>query len=181
METPKNVSIHSLVEACKQGSPEAQKALFMKMYNFGMSIAFQYSSSKMEAEEIAQDGFYKMFRHLEKYKPHVPFELWLRRIIINCGIDHYRKYSAKKQIKDLPLVTIHNDGELLMDSEYLVQCIQSLSPAYRMVFNLYVIEGYSHKEIAEKLSITEGTSKSNLSKARRNLQAMIKSENIEEL
>lgn len=156
------------------------------MYNYGMSIASRYGDTKEEIEEIANDGFFKMLIKIHLYDEQIPFKLWLRKIIINCGIDHYRKKKKfKNETQNITIITnpeatwVNNVGSLKIDSEYLLDCIKKLSPVYKMVFVLYSIEGYSHREIASELNISEGTSKSNLHKARQNLQAMVKQHNLE--
>lgn len=140
-----------------------------------MSIAIRYSKNIQEAEEIANDGFIKMFNNLDKFKHPKPFNLWLRRIVINCAIDHYRKYHKNNNI--IPIESrsqlSFNTADLEMDAGYLTKCINTLSPMYRLTFNLSVIDGYKHQEIADKLEVTVGTVKSNLHKARKKLQTMI--------
>ena len=145
------------------------------MYQYGMGIAAGYASSTDEIGEIANDGFLKMFLHIDRYKKHVPFDLWLRRIIINSGIDHYRKYhkSQHKKTKSLVAERSVNQGLLKLEEDDLLRQIQQLSPAYRLVFVLYVVEGYTHAEIAKKLKISIGSSKSNLHKAREKLKEML--------
>lgn len=144
-----------------------------------MSIAIRYSKHLQEAEEIANDGFIKMFKNLDKYSFDKPFDMWLRRIVINCAIDHYRKEYKKSNIIKLNAKQNHdyNTAELKMDAAYLTNCINKLSPKYRLTFNLSVIDGFSHQEISEKLNISVGTVKSNLHKARKSLQQMIKNQN----
>jgi RNA polymerase sigma-70 factor (ECF subfamily) len=164
-----------LIEGCRQGDAQCQKRLFLQMYNFGMSVAARYGQHLQETEEIANDGFYKMLENIDRYRPEVPFQLWLRRIIINCGIDHYRKQQTRQraQISQPTKGNIRNAGADELDREYLLQLVRQLSPQYRMVFVLHVIEGFSHEEIAEQLGISRGTSKSNLAKARKKLQEQV--------
>ncbi len=166
--------LKKLINACKTKDRTSQKMLFYHVYDFGLNIARRYSSSLEEAEEIANDALYKMLVHIENYNEESPFLLWLRRIIINTGIDHYRKSKNKSnQIELLPSNKIRNLGSDKLDSEYLLEFLDRLSPQYKMVFVLHVLEGFSHKEIATRLNISNGTSKSNLSKARTNLKRMI--------
>lgn len=170
----KENDIPYLIEGCKQNDPQAQKQLFMLMYNYGMSIASRYAQNLPETEEIANDGFFKMLKYIERYKPSTPFKLWLRRIIINCAIDHYRKQEVRKvEIPQPASNKVFNTAAGRLDSEYLQALIRQLPTQYRMVFVLHVIEGYSHEEISNKLGISKGTSKSNLSKARKKLQLMV--------
>lgn len=142
------------------------------MYNYGMTIAQQYASNLQEAEEIANDGFYKVLKNIEKYENQGPFLLWVRRIIINCAIDHFRK-NSKKKTEVASNSFVKNNADEKLNADYLLAMIQELTPQYRMVFVLHVIEGYSHDEIASQLGIAKGTSKSNLSKAKKKLQEMI--------
>ncbi len=145
------------------------------MYNYGMSVAARYGQNRQETEEIANDGFLKMFRNIHQYRDQVPFKLWLRRIIINCGIDHYRKRQAHKEgIYELRPPITYNKANDKLEGEYLLQLVQHLPAQYRIVFVLHVIEGYSHEEISLELGIARGTSKSNLAKARKKLQDMLR-------
>jgi len=163
-----------LIQGCKSKKKESQRKLFSHMFNYGMSIAVRYTNSLEDAEEVANDSFYKMFKKIDLYKDHIPFKAWLRRIIINTGIDHYRKNK-----KDLPVshMTVVSSNLSLVEEkfedEFLVSLLRKLSPQYRMVFVLHAIEGFSHEEIAKKLKITKGTSKSNLSKARAKLKVLL--------
>ncbi len=140
----------------------------------------RYSRDQDTAQEVCQIGFIKVFEKLERYSFDGSFEGWLRRIMVNTAIDHIRK--SKKE-----LTIIEDDSRIEDDvaddsdgSEFVgievadvVEAVQQLSPAYRTVFNLYVMENYSHKEIAEIVGISEGTSKSNLAKAKRNLRTLL--------
>lgn len=145
------------------------------MYNYGMSVAARYGRNRQETEEIANDGFLKMLRNIHQYQDQVPFKLWLRRIIINCGIDHYRKRQAQKEgIYELRPPVTYNKASEQLEGEYLLQLVQHLPAQYRIVFVLHVIEGYSHEEISLELGIARGTSKSNLAKARKKLQDMLR-------
>jgi len=168
----KQEELKILIEGCKRNNASSQKKLFMEMYNYGMTIARRYGASLQESEEIANDGFYKAFKNIDKFHFQGPFRLWLRKIIINCAIDHFRKYS-KKETQGVERQHDFNIGVQQLESDYLVKMIQYLSPQYRMVFVLHVIEGYSHEEIASKLGIKKGTSKSNLSKAKAKLKQMV--------
>jgi len=142
------------------------------MYNYGMTIAQQYAGNLHEAEEIANDGFFKVLKNIKKYTGQGPFLIWVRRIIINCAIDHFRKYSSKVN-PSFPTELQMNEAEEKLDSDYLVKMIQKLSPQYRLVFVLHVVEGYNHDEISKRMGITKGTSKSNLSKAKKRLKEMV--------
>lgn len=152
-----------------------------------MAICERYAGNHDDAMEILNDGFLKIFKEIHKYKPMytdgmASFTGWLRKIMVYTSIDHYRK--NKKH-----LLNIHTDPTLLqiaapyetaidkLSYEEILKAIQLLSPAYRTVFNLFIIDGLSHNEISKKLGIAEGTSKSNLSKARMHLQNILLKKN----
>lgn len=146
-------------------------------YAYGMSITLRYADSRDQAAVILNDAFMKVFTNIDSYNTERPFKPWLRQIIINTAINHFHKY--RNQLKLERLKTAHNQmntRETITSSisyEEIISMVQQLSPAYRTVFNLHVIEGFKHKEIAEMLKISVGTSKSNLSKAKQNLQAIL--------
>ncbi len=171
--------LNILITKCQKQHAASQRKLYDLYYNYGMTIASRYSNNKQETEEIANDGFVKLFRGIDKYKKEIPFKAWLRTIFISCGIDHYRKFKNQKVKYLHPQETRRNTGADSLDSEYLLQMIRKLSAQYRMVFVLHVMEGYTHEEIAKELNISRGTSKSNLSKARNNLKNMVKQHALE--
>lgn len=146
-------------------------------YAYGMSITLRYTDSRGEAAEVLNDAFMKVFTNIDKYDSNRPFKPWLRRILINTSINHYRKTADNRQEVDLELVEkeVSHKEQILSGISYeeIVDMVQQLSPAYRTVFNLYVIEGFKHKEIARMLDIAVGTSKSNLAKAKKNLQSIV--------
>jgi RNA polymerase sigma-70 factor (ECF subfamily) len=172
-----------LVEGCKNESRASQQEVFSKMYGVLFSICMRYSSDRDEAEDILQAGFIKVFKGIENYKGDGSFEGWIKRIVVNTAIDNYRRKKVRPVVTDSELVD--RSGEELAEEEEdesvynqvpvqeVMDAIQQLSPAYQTVFNLYVMEGYNHNEIAEMLDISVGTSKSNLSKARQNLKRML--------
>jgi len=142
---------------------------------FGLCL--QYASSREDAEDILQEGFIKVFEKLSQVKNPAAFPGWIRRIMINTALEKYRSEIVLQKVQ----VEIKERSEVVPDdafdqltAEELTGLIQKLSPKYRMVFNLYAIEGYNHKEISEQLGISEGTSKSNLSRARTILQEKVK-------
>ena len=164
------------LEGCKQHDRESQRMLYKHHYAYAMSICLRYTQTKEEAKEILNDGFMKVFLKIDQYNPETSFLGWLRRIMINTAIDHYRKevkhYNQISIDNVQPVVTAASAIEELGHQE-LMTLIQQLTPAYRAVFNLYAIDGYNHKEIGQILGISEGTSKSNLSKARVVLKAKL--------
>ncbi len=164
------------LEGCKQRNRESQRMLYKHHYAYAMSICLRYSKTKEEAREILNDGFMKVFSKIEQYNPETSFLGWLRRIMINTAIDHYRKevkhYHQVSIESEQPFVTTTSALDDLGYQE-LMSMVQQLTPAYRAVFNLYAIDGYNHKEISQILGISEGTSKSNLSKAREVLKGKL--------
>lgn len=148
------------------------------MYHaYGMSITLRYSDSRDEAVGILNDAFMKVFQNIRKYDHRRSFKPWLRQIIINTAIDHYhRKQKRDREVLNNEIMENSPGEETIMSGinyDEIIGMIRRLSPAYRTVFNLHVIEGYTHEEIAEKLGISTGTSKSNLAKARKNLRMIL--------
>jgi RNA polymerase sigma factor (sigma-70 family) len=141
-----------------------------------MGVCLRYSKSREEAIEIVNDGYMKIFNNLDKYTEGRPFKGWLRRIMINASIDHYRRYEKHYNTLDISYAQYQPTAEVALDrlsAEEILKAVGQLPPSYRMAFNLYVIEGYKHEEIANKLGISVGTSKSNLSVARNKLQKIL--------
>lgn len=146
-------------------------------YAYGMSITLRYADSREKAATILNDAFMKVFDNIKKYRSDRPFKPWLRQIIINTAINQYHKDKSRLERIEMDLNENHiaSDEKILSGISYgeIIEMVQQLTPAYRTVFNLYVIEGYTHEEIAEMLNIAVGTSKSNLSKAKRNLRSIL--------
>jgi len=166
----------SVIAACKRNDPKAQRALIRLFYGYVKSISLRYSGNDQDAEEILNDSFLKVFSNLDKYDENQAFKGWLRSIAVNTAIDAYRKNARKPDYQDIEYVQavdVSEDAISSMSADEILAMVRRLSPAYRTVFTLYVIDGYSHREIAEKLGVTEGTSKSNLQDARKRLQSMI--------
>jgi RNA polymerase sigma-70 factor (ECF subfamily) len=171
----KNVDLQMILEGCRVNNPKSQKLLYSHFFGYSMNICLRFSNCKKAAEEILNDAFLKVFQNINKYKNELPFRPWLRRIIINSAIDYHRihhnyiKYISLKDMTDI----VSDEIAIIPPSEDILPIIQQLPPGYRMVFNLYVMEEYKHREIAEKLSITPGTSKSNLARAKAKLQSLL--------
>ncbi len=168
--------LESVIAACRQNNTQAQRALVKLFYSYVKSISLRYSSDDQVAEEILNDSFLKAFNNLHKYDENQPFKAWLRTIVVNTAIDYYRKSIKQPVYQDYDQVQVADISEDIishMAAKEILAMVRQLTPAYRMVFTLYVIDGYSHREIAEILGIREGTSKSNLQDARRKLQSMI--------
>ena len=176
--------LKEIISGCIRQDRRAQEELFRLFYGKMLGVCMRYARDRDSAEEMLQEGFIKVFDKLEGFDYKGSFEGWMRRIVANTAIDQIRK--SKKD----PLLT-DNDEDFKLGAEDRVveqeelealeiradlamEAIQQLSPAYRAVFNLYVMEEYTHREIAEILGISEGTSKSNLAKAKMNLQKVLK-------
>lgn len=167
---------HDFIAACVRQEKAAQKQLYLDHYGSMMGVCLRYAGDQDEALDILHEGFIKVFRNISKYNPGTSLSAWIRRIMINTSIDYYRKKSRRRtddleQAYDLSAGGA--DAVSMCGEKEILACIQELSPAYRTVFNMYVIEGYAHKEIADRLNISESTSRSNLVKARLKLQALI--------
>ena len=167
---------HNLIKACIRKERWAQKKLYENHYSKMMGVCLRYSNNKDDALDILHEGFIKVFKNISKYKPGTSLNSWIRRIMVNTSIDFYRK-SIRRRTEDLDqayhISSANADAISQVTEKEILAAVQQLSPAYRAVFNLYVIEGYSHKEIAGILNITESTSRSNLVKARVKLKAIL--------
>jgi RNA polymerase sigma factor (sigma-70 family) len=179
-----------ILKGCKLNDRKSQKQVYSIFYGYAMSVALRYSNSYDNAIEMVNDGFLKVFRDLKNFVPQfesveASFRAWLRRIVVNSCIDHIRKYHKKEissvsLIDDITIVDDKENGIEMLQYKEILKCIQQLSPAYKTVFNLFVLDGFSHEEIAKKLKISVSTSKSNLFKARHNLQVLVKKNNVVE-
>ena len=180
---PSSMALPELLAGCMLNQRRSQELLYRQFYGYAMSICMRYTHSRDEAFEVLNDGFLKVFTRLEQYDTAQPFKGWLRRIMINTALDQYRA-SVRHQHEDISEAhhasTEITDVHSQLAHEELIGLIQHLSPAYRLVFNLYVIDGYSHEEIANRLLISVGSSKSNLARARENLRGMIQKKNNDE-
>jgi RNA polymerase sigma factor (sigma-70 family) len=170
-------NLNNIIAGCKAGNAKAQQTLY-KLYAAKMlGVCVRYAVDKMEAEDMLQNGFIKVFNKLNDYRGEGSFEGWVRRIMVHSSIEYYRKHHKMMQLVDMDTpgaeTAVNAAAASSLEAKDLLAIIQTLSPGYRMVFNLYAIEGYSHKEIGEMLNITEGASKSQLSRARTILKEMI--------
>ena len=171
-----NYTEEEIVEGCLGGSRKHQKLLYERYYGSMMVVCLRYTHDREEARDVLHEGFMKVFNNLEKYARGTNLGAWIRRIMVNTAIDHYRKNAKRPSLVEINHAVHEIDMQDVvsdMAAEEILELVQRLSPAYRTVFNLYVIEGYSHKEVGKMLGISEGTSKSNLAKARARLQQMI--------
>ncbi|MBL7745535.1 MAG: RNA polymerase sigma factor [Chitinophagaceae bacterium] len=171
------------VEACALNKRESQKVIYNSFYGYAMAVCDRYTNNQEDAVEILNDGFLKIFREIHHYQPAYSdvvssFKGWLRKIMVYTAIDHFRKNQKHKVLTDLDNVVYHveavnEDAIDKLSHEEIIRAIQELSPGYRTVLNLFIIDGLSHEEISKHLGISTGTSKSNLSKARRQLQKIL--------
>lgn len=165
-----------LIEGCRRNDRTAQKALFDRMAPKMLSVCRRYVRDHMEAEDVLVVSFTKVFERIGQFKGDGSFEGWVRRIVVNESLTFLRK--NKVMYLETDLETAERESEPTstdtdLEAEDLMKLIQELPAGYRMVFNLYAIDGFSHKEIAEQIGITESTSKSQLSRARMHLQARL--------
>ncbi len=159
-----------LIRACINGDRPSQNQLYREHAAKMFGVCLRYSKNREEAEEILQEGFVQVFRSLHKYKYSGSFEGWIRKIMVNCAIQQYR---ARPKLHSITGITgaelqeaVEEDITAGLQHKDLLKIVQSLPPGYRIVFNLHVFEGLKHREIAEALGISEGTSKSNFYDAR---------------
>ncbi len=168
--------IDHIISGCKSRDRKSQKELYKLYFGFSMKICLRYAEHKEEAVEIVNDGFMRVFTNLSKYDTGRPFNSWLSTIMINTSIDYYRKRIRRSKMEELNSNhEVEENEHILSKINYidLIRLVQNLSLSYRTVFNLFVIDGYNHEEIANMLSISIGTSKSNLFKARLKLKEML--------
>jgi RNA polymerase sigma factor (sigma-70 family) len=165
----------TLIQGCINKDRQSQKLLYKQFYGYGMSICMRYTRNRNEAMEVLNDSFMKVFLRINQFDNKHLFKSWFRKIVINSSIDYIKKEIRNRQnlsIDGLINIAEENQGSEITQEE-LLNLVQRLSPAYRSVFNLYVIDGYNHQEISKMLEISVGTSKSNLSKARLRLREFL--------
>ncbi|OFY17658.1 MAG: RNA polymerase subunit sigma-70 [Bacteroidetes bacterium GWF2_33_38] len=171
-----------LIDECKKGNIKHQELLYKHFYAYAMSICLSYSGAREIAEEILNDSFLKVFNNIKNYKHEVPFKHWLRRIVVNTSIDYYRANSKHNLLVDISEIEHSDFNQEILENlsvEDIMMLIRELPDQYRMVFNLYEIEGYKHNEIAEMMKITEATSRSYLKRAKEKLRQLY-NEHIEQ-
>ena len=167
-------NLDELIEGCISCNRHAQNRLYELFASRMLMVCLRYASNRDEAEEALQEGFIRIFTHISQYRHTGSFEGWIRKIMVNVSLQRYRDRTRLYPIVNLEDEhTTHasaNETLSKLGVKDLINLVQKLPPAYRLVFNLYVFEGLKHREIAELLGISEGTSKSNLSDARNILQ-----------
>lgn len=171
-----NIIDSDLIKGSIEGNPKMQEALYAKFSPKMFAVCLRYAGNNDDAQDLLQEGFIKVFRNLTKFRNEGSFEGWMRRVFVNTSIEHYRRKVHLNSISEQEERIIEDVSVSILDQlaeRDIIQLVQELSPGYRTVFNLYVIEGYSHKEIADMLHISEGTSKSQLARAKSILQKKV--------
>lgn len=167
---------NDLIEAIINKERWAQKQLYESYYGSLMAVCMRYAETEREAEDILHESFMKIFNNINQYKAGTSLKSWMNRIVVNTSIDFYRKRHRNKTV-DLDgvyhLKTKEPDALEKLSAEEIINAMQQMSMIYRTIFNMFVVEGYSHKDIAKKLGISESTSRSNLVKARKKLKKIL--------
>ncbi|MXV17191.1 RNA polymerase sigma factor [Hufsiella ginkgonis] len=169
-------TINDLLEGCRRGERKAQELLYKTLASRMLGVCMRYAKDQYEAEDMLQLGFVKVFKKVSEFRGDGSFEGWIRRIMVNTAIEIYRKNQRMLNVVDID--EVYDEAQTTFDmngleTKDLLKLISQLSTGYRLVFNMYVIEGFSHKEISEQLGISEGASKSQLSRARAILREKI--------
>jgi RNA polymerase sigma factor (sigma-70 family) len=176
-ERNQNISESDLIVGCLEGNRRMQEELYRRFSPRMYAVCLRYAGNAEEAEDILQEGFIKVFKKLDSFRREGSFEGWIRRIFVNTAIEHFRRKRYLMPVTEKEENTIEGKYLSVLDdlaARDIMALVQELSPGYRTVFNMYVVEGYTHKEIADMLGISEGTSKSQLSRAKVILQGMVK-------
>jgi RNA polymerase sigma-70 factor (ECF subfamily) len=175
-----NTDLKRLIAGCLAGDRSCQKEVYSIYSPSMMSLCMRYTKDRQEAEEVLQDGFLQVYRRIQQFKNTGTFEGWLRKIMINCALQKYRRKPNRLSTVAISEELYYLPSDLSVSNHLqekeLIRLIQSLPPACRLVFNLYVFEGFKHREIAHLLEISEGTSKSNLFDARSILKSQLRRE-----
>ncbi|PAW95621.1 RNA polymerase subunit sigma-70 [Mucilaginibacter sp. MD40] len=171
-------TINELVSRCIAGQRKAQEQLYKQFASKMLGVCMRYATDRMEAEDMLQNGFIKVFAKIADYRGDGSFEGWVRRIMVHSAIEYLRRHHKMLQVVDINETgheepAVNATAASSLEAKDLLELIKTLAPGYRMVFNLYAIDGYSHKEIAGIMGITEGASKSQLSRARTILKEQI--------
>ena len=171
------VAENQIIEGCKKGKRNSFNMLYQKYASVMLGICYRYSKTKAEAEDVLQEGFIKIFQKITTYEGRGSFEGWMKRIMINTAINNFKSNSKHYYHEDIDMdnsLKLRSDEENMpyqpeteINKEQLIKLIQELPAGYQIVFNLYVLEGLTHQEIAEELEFSINTSKSQLSKARK--------------
>lgn len=184
---PAEPAYNAILDGCLAGERRSQQRVYELFYGKMMAVCLRYTKNHDQAKDILQDGFIKVFKSLEHFNRTGSLEGWIRRIMVNTAIDHFRRARhsylllgedrSMEEFEDLPEESEGEEASLPdLKPADVINAMQKLTPAYRTVFNLYVFEEMTHKEIAEMLDISIGTSKSNLAKAKNNLKRLLQKE-----
>ncbi len=171
-----DVNLDQILEGCRKNHRASQHQLFALFYNYAMTIARRYTGDTENAEEVVNDAFFKAFTKIHLYAGNQPFRFWLRRVVINTAIDRLRAGLQDMKVTELlPGHETESENGIVEDMtrEQILGMTDRLPTAYRTVFNLFVVDGFSHEEIAATLGISTGTSKSNLARARQHLKTIL--------
>ena len=172
--------LNKIIEGCRERHQASQYKLYSHFYNYAMSVARRYVFALEECEEVVNDAFFKVFNKIELFTESFSFKAWLRRIVVNTAIDRIRAQQrlpkTQEIVHDAHDTDIESDLIVRMTKEQILRLVHQLPTAYRTVFTLYVVDEFSHEEIAEALNISIGASKSNLSRARQNLKRILEQE-----
>jgi RNA polymerase sigma factor (sigma-70 family) len=174
--SPNNASLDLILKGCRKNDRGSQKMLYEKFYGYAMSICLRYADNRDEASLILNDGFMKLFTSMKHFDLTRPLKPWLRKILVNTAINHYKEKQRQIQVDEMDRAEMESETENIISGisyQEIIAMLHQLPPAYRTVFNLYAIEGYKHEEIAKMLGITVGTSKSNLFKAKEHLRRIL--------
>ncbi len=170
------LSEHDLIQGCINGDRQIQEMLYQRFSPKMYGVCLRYSGNPEDARDLLQEGFIKIFKNLSKYRGDGSFEGWIRRIFVNTSIEHFRRKVRLQNVTETQENTVEDKEWSVLDHlavKDIMKMIHELSPGYKAVFNLHVVEGYSHKEIGEMLGINEGTSKSQLARAKTVLKKMV--------
>ena len=169
--------LKNIINNCASGEVRAQEKLYRMFAPKMFGVCLRYSINSTEAEDNLQEGFIKVFLNIKNFRHEGSFEGWVRRIMVNVSLEKYRKQHLMHPVEDIGIYESVKFSDDILDkiaANELIELIQQLSPRYRMVFNLFVMEGMNHKEISEEMKISVGTSKSNLARARDILKRKVK-------
>lgn len=181
---PGNTQISALIDGCRSNDRASQKELYYMLRDYAMKICYRYQNNLEQVEEMMNEGFMKLFKNIHQFEETRHADItaslkgWFKRILVNTCIDYYRKNASYINGQVLTedteeIADRQENGIDILSYKEIIDAIRQLSPAYRTVFNLFIIEGLSHEEIAKTLGISVGSSKSNLSKARENLRKIL--------
>ena len=176
-ERNQNIAESDLISGCMEGNRRMQEELYKRFSPRMYAVCLRYAGSSEEAEDILQEGFIKIFKKLDSFRGEGSFEGWIRRIFVNTSIEHFRRKRYLQPVTEKEENTLEGNSLSALDGlaeKDILGLVRQLSPGYRTVFNMYVVEGYTHKEIGDMLGISEGTSKSQLSRAKVILQDMVR-------